>query len=146
MTDIAWFDSSWPVVLLLQTNDGGHGSHAVTTWNSMIFDSNHRHPLRWSQKSLDWCSGKDSTCVGFSRAYRLCPDDHGVALLNSCLSVGFQVRSLLTEPNTLGWVRQLPSKRRPTYQVQYTNGVIDVMSEEEVARSGIDSSKVGDVG
>lgn len=152
--DIACSDSSWPIVLLLQANDGGHGSHAVTTWNSMIFDSNHRHPLRWSQKSLDWCSGKDSICVGFSRAYRLCPDDHGVALLNSCLSVGFQVRSSRTEPNTLGWigqpntlgwVRQLPSKRLPCYRVQYTNGRIDVLSEEGVARLGIDSSQVGDL-
>jgi hypothetical protein len=142
--DIARLESSWPIVLLLQTSDGCHGSHAVTTWNSMIFDSNYPHPLRWSQKSLDWCSGKDTACVGFSRAYRLCPDDHGVALPQSTLSVGSLVRSSQVESNALGWIRRLPSKKMLGYLVRYTNGVTKLMSAEDVAALSIASAKVGD--
>jgi hypothetical protein len=29
-------DSSWPIVLIIQTSDGIYGAHAVTTWKGMI--------------------------------------------------------------------------------------------------------------
>ena len=49
------------------------------------------------------------------------------------------------ETNTLGWVGRLPSKKRLGYFVQYTNGVTEVMSEEEgIGRLGIASSTVCD--
>ena len=102
--DIADLESDWPIVLILQTSDGCHGSHAVTTWNGMIFDSNWPHPLRWSQSSLDWCSGQHTQCVGFSRAYRICPGNIGDTLPLSNLSVGSQLRPSATEPNALAWI------------------------------------------
>ena len=143
--DIATLDASWPIILILQTNDGCHGSHAVTTWNKMLFDSNCRHPLRWSQKSLDWCSGKDSACVGFSRAYRICPANCGETLSQSATKVGVLVRlhGDGDDANNLGWIRCLPSKKRSGYQVRYTNGETKFMNEEGVARFIVPWSDVG---
>jgi hypothetical protein len=77
IADVGAEDTLWPVLLIIQTSDRSHGDHAVTTGNGMIFDSNCRHALRWSRDALDWCSGKDSSCIGFSRAYRICPVDYG---------------------------------------------------------------------
>jgi hypothetical protein len=104
----------------------------VTTWNQMIFDSNCVHPLRWSQRALDWCSGKDSTCVGFSRAYRICPANYGEKLPESAIAVGLQVRSL--DYDSLGWIMRGPSKKRKGYHVRHTNGQTQAMSKEEVER------------
>jgi hypothetical protein len=136
-------DSAWPIVLIIQTSDGCHGSHAVTTWNKSVYDSNSLHPLRWSQKSLDWCSGKNSTCVGFSRAYRICPANYGYSVPQSATSVGMLVQPHGMRPNTLGWITQLPSKKRKGYLVRHSDGATEVISQQEVDRLTLPSSTVG---
>ena len=138
-------DPSWPMVLILQTSDGSYGSHAISIWNRMIFDSNCPYAMRWSQRSLDWCSGKDSTCIGFSKVYRLCPDNFGGILPDqfgqmwphSTIRVGTQVRSHAAGSDTLGWVRRLPTFRKTGEQkkgfiVSYTDGTMDELSHAEV--------------
>jgi hypothetical protein len=104
-------DSSWPMILILQTSDGTYGSHAITMWNGMIFDSNCPMALRWSQKSLNWCSGEDCLCIGFSKAYRLCPTKLGQMLPDSPICIGTQVFSSLSTLKKLGWVQKLPTKK-----------------------------------
>ena len=141
VADIAGEDASWPLVLIIQTSDGCHGTHAVATWNRMLFDSNATYALRWSQKSLDWCSGKDSACTGFSRAYRICSADFGATLPQSAISVGRHVHS----NGSLGWIMRLPSKKKKGYHVRHPDGVTEAMSMEDVARSLVPSSTVGDV-
>jgi hypothetical protein len=120
-------DSSWPMLLILQTNELVFGSHAITLWKGMIFDSNSLNALRWSQRSLDWCSGKGSKCVGFSKVYRLCPNGFGQSLKDSTIRVGTQVRSCLKDSNCLGWVRLLPTlkengEQKKGYIVSFTDG------------------------
>jgi hypothetical protein len=51
---IAKQDASWPIVLILQTSDGYHGTHAVTTWNRMIYDSNSTHAMRCAGRRQPW--------------------------------------------------------------------------------------------
>lgn len=143
ISDIGKLDASWPIVLVIQTEDGCYGTHAVTTWNRMIFDSNCERALRWSQKSLDWCSGKNSACVGFSRAYRICPADLGQTRPASSISIGLQVRSHTAASNAIGWVMRLPSKKKKGYHVRHTNGRTECMSEEAVNDSLIRRSLVG---
>jgi hypothetical protein len=143
VSDIETCDASWPIILIIQSSDGCYGSHAATTWNRMLFDSNSPNPLRWSQASLDWCSGKDSNCVGFSRAYRLCPANEGTAL-KSEMSVGSQLRFPREQTDVLAWIVRLPSKKRLGYVVRDTNGVTEVMGEEKVARFMDPKSLVGE--
>jgi hypothetical protein len=134
VSDISTEDSSWPIILLLQTSDGCHGRHAITTWKGMIFDSNCAHALKWSQKSLDWCSGVDSACTGFSRAYRICPADMGQ-------TVGLHVPQ---RDGVIGWIMKRPSKRQKRYHVRFADGVIEKMSEgEAMEKSLVYSSTVG---
>jgi hypothetical protein len=109
-------DTNWPMVLVLRTSDGICSSHAVTTWNHMIYDSNCAHALRWSQKSLDWCSGQDTSCIGFSKVYQLCPENFGCLLEGSNIRIGTQVESKLAVSRGLGWVRRLPPKGRDGQQ------------------------------
>jgi hypothetical protein len=105
-------DHSWPLLLIIQTSDGVYGSHAVTAWNGMIFDSTCPFALRWSQTSLDWCSGQASTCIGFSKVYRLCPVNFGQMLPDSTLQIGTQIQGPSNNSHVLGWVRRLPTKKR----------------------------------
>jgi hypothetical protein len=132
VAEIAKEDASWPLILIIQTSDGSHGTHAVTTWNQMIFYSNCVHSLRWSQRALDWCSGRDSTCVGFSRAYRICPANYGEKLPESAITVGSQVRFL--DYDSFGWIMRGPSKKRRGYHVRHSNGKTQAMSKGEVER------------
>jgi hypothetical protein len=121
--EMAKQDSTWPIVLILQTSDGSHGTHAVTTWNGMIYDSNSTLAMRWSQTALDWCSGKGSRCIGFSRAYQICPRLHGAQDPVSPISVGVQVRALPGTTHAHRWVMQLPNKKRKgCYLVRDTDG------------------------
>jgi hypothetical protein len=120
-------------VLIIQTSDGSHGAHAVTAWNGMIFDSNCCYALRWSRDALDRCSGKDSSCIGFSRAYRIFPVDHRVTKPHSVIAVGMQVAKHGQE-SVGGWIMRLPMKKKPNCHVRHTDGVSEAMSEEEVAR------------
>ena len=136
-------DAAWPILLILQTSDGCHGAHAVTTWNQMLFDSNSLHPLRWSQKSLDWCSGKDTTCVGFSRAYRLCPANEGESIMHSQISVGLHVGGSDDHPSALGWITRLPGKRKKSYNVRHMDGMEARMSKEGVVGCLVPRSTVG---
>jgi hypothetical protein len=138
--DIETEDSAWPIVLILQTSDGCHGSHAITTWNKMIFDSNSGHPLRWSKLSLDWCSGQDSTCIGFSRAYSIRPGNYGDALPKSAARVGLFLES---GSNKLGWISGLPGKKYKNFRVRSTTGDTQYMSEERVLSCVAPCSKVG---
>jgi hypothetical protein len=131
VAEIASEDALWPILLIIQTSDGSHGTHAVTTWNGMLFDSNCEHALRWSQKALDWCSGTGSSCIGFSRAYRLCPADYGQTLAQSIISIGRQVTAQDGETGTMGWIMRLPTKKRRKYHVRQTDGITKAMSEEE---------------
>jgi hypothetical protein len=110
--DVTREDTNWPMVLVLKTSDGICSSHAVTTWNHMIYDSNCPHALRWSQSSLDWCSGQDTSCIGFSKVYQLCQENYGSLLQGSNVRVGTQVESKLEVPRAMGWVRRLPPKSR----------------------------------
>ena len=126
--DVSKEDSSWPIVLLLQTSDGCYGSHAITTWKNLIFDSNCDHALRWSQKSLDWCSGKDSSCTGFSRVYRICPASMGPI-------VGKHVHP--RSGSIVGWIMRLPSKHRKGYHVRYADGATENISEEEAKEGAL---------
>ena len=130
-------DTSWPMVLLLQTSDGCAGSHAITTWKGMIFDSNCPTALCWSQRSLNWCSGKGSTCVGFLKVYRLCPDGYGRMFQDCTSKIGTQVQSNVSGSTALGWVRQLPTyhsngKQRKGYIVCYTDGSMVEWSQADV--------------
>jgi hypothetical protein len=102
-------------------------------WNGMIFDSNCRYALRWSRVALDWCSGKDSSCIGFSRAYRICPVDYRATKPHSVIAVGMRVAKHGQE-SVGGWIMRLPTKKKPNYHVRHTDGVMEAMSEEEVAR------------
>ena len=126
--DVAKEDSSWPIVLLLQTSDGCYGLHAIITWKNLIFDSNCEHALRWSQKSLNWCSGKASSCTGFSRVYRICPASMGPI-------VGRHVHP--RSGSIAGWIMRLPSKHRKGYHVRYADGATDNMSEEEAEKGAL---------
>ena len=105
-------DPSWPMVLIVQTSDGEHGSHAITTWNGMIFDSNAPNALCWSQKSLDWCSGKDSACIGFSKVCRLCPADFSSETPRCAIQIGTQVQRHSELPDALGWIVHFPTKKK----------------------------------
>jgi hypothetical protein len=138
-------DAAWPIVLILQSSDGCYGSHAVTAWKHMIFDSNCAQALRWSKTSLDWCSGPEATCLGFSRAYRLCPENEGNSLLQSPISIGMHVRVNVGSPQSLGWISRLPSKRKRSYGVRHTDGLERRMSEEGVVGCLVPRSKVGDL-
>jgi hypothetical protein len=124
--------------LILQTSDGVYGSHAVTTWNEMIFDSNSPCALRWSQRSLDWCSGQGSTCVGFSKVYRLCPPNLGRVLPGSTIRIGTQVRSPVGVSGGCGWVKSFPTWRKNGQQkkgfiIFYTDGTWAEMSHSDVS-------------
>ena len=143
VAEIAKEDASWPILLIIQTGDGCYGTHAVTTWNQMIFDSNCVSALRWSQKSLDWCSGKDSTCVGFSRAYRICPANLGQTQPQSTISIGAHVLSQGAATQDVAWVMRLPSKKRKGYHVRHTDGKTETLSMENVNRVLVPSSTVG---
>jgi hypothetical protein len=145
VSDIAGQDAAWPILLILQTSDGCSGSHAVTTWNHMIFDSNSSHALRWSQQALDWCSGKNSACVGFCRAYRICPRACGETLPNSIISVGLQLRTPAGGDSTLfGWIKRLPTEKKKDYEVQCTDGATARLSKDNVASCVLQSSTVGE--
>jgi hypothetical protein len=133
IADVGAEDASWPIVLIIQTSDGCHGTHAVMTWNGMIFDSNCRYALRWSWDALDWCSGKDSSCISFSRVYRICPVDYRETKPHSVIAVGMQVAKHRQE-SVGGWIMRLPTKKKPNHHVRHTDGVTEAMSEEEVAR------------
>ena len=131
-------DSCWPMLLLIQTSDGISGSHAITTWNGMIFDSNCTKALRWSQRSLDWCSGQDSTCIGFSRVYRLCPANFGRMLPDCTVRVGTQVKS---HTDVLGWVfhnlctgKQTGRRQGKGYIIHYVDGTKADFSISEVSK------------
>jgi hypothetical protein len=127
-------DQAWPMLLIIQTSDGIYGSHAITTWNGMIFDSNCPHALRWSQRSLDWCSGKTSECIGFSRVYRLCPEFFGKMSPGSSIRIGTQIR---TPDGAFGWVRRLPTfkkngEQKKGYIVCYTDGSTETFSPSDI--------------
>lgn len=141
VAQIAAEDSTWPILLIIQTSDGCHGAHAVTVWNHMIFDSNYQHPLRWSQKALDWCSGENTKCVGFSRAYRVCPADNGATSTHSTFPVGLQVQQSV---GVFTWIISLPSKRKKDYEVRNTNGLRIRMCKDKVAECQIARSTVGE--
>jgi hypothetical protein len=145
VSDIAGQDAAWPILLILQTSDGCSGSHAVTTWNHMIFDSNSSHALRWSQQALDWCSGKNSACVGFCRARRICPRACGETLPNSIISVGLQLRTPASGDSTLfGWIKRLPAEKKKDHEVQHTDGATARLSKDNVASCVLQSSTVGE--
>ena len=128
------------MLLLLRTSDGSYGSHAITKWNGMIFDSTSPHALRWSQRSLDWCSGKDSTCIGFIKVYRLCPKEFGKMLPNCTIQIGTQVQShLMLSHGCLGWISRLPTYRitgeqKKGYIVHYVDGTSAELSHSEVCK------------
>jgi hypothetical protein len=143
--EIAREDALWPIILIIQTSDGCYGTHAVTTWNGMLFDSNCGHALCWSQKALDWCSGKGSSCVGFSRAYRLCPAEYGLSQPPLAITVGMHVSSHGGPSNAIGWIMRLPSKKRRGYHVRHTDGATEAMSVEDVARFVVAGRTVGGV-
>jgi hypothetical protein len=134
-------DMSWPIVLVLMTSDGGYGSHAITVWKGWIFDSNLEYALQWSQQSLDWCSGADSKCIGFSRSFRLCPVQYrkhpGPAAAGPAVmyGIGEQVwknRHVITP--CLGWIMRLPSVKKPaSYHVGFTDGSKTNMNDDDVA-------------
>jgi hypothetical protein len=130
-------EMSWPMVLVLMTNDGCYGTHAVTLWQGQIFDANLSYALRWSQQSLDWCSGKGSACVGFSRAFRLCPVHFGKQNAGpngaSRYPIGKQVYQSDVVSDCIGWIMRLPSLKKDTYHVHFTNGATTTMSDDEVS-------------
>ena len=135
-------DPRWPLVLALEANDGSSGSHAITTWNGMIFDSNLPSALRWTQRSLDWCSGNDSTCVGFSNVYRLCPPDFGHMLPESTLRVGTWIQPHSEGPGAPGWIKSLPTKKangqqKKGYIVAYPDGRKTELSALDVSEYAV---------
>ena len=126
--EIGTMDATWPILLILQTSDGCYGSHAVTTWNGMIYDSNSDCAMRWSQLALDWCSGQASTCVGFSRAYRICLLHYGNSVMKSKIHVGACLFPTACALAALRWVMLLPTnKRKGRYLVRHTDGVTESM-------------------
>jgi hypothetical protein len=137
-------DHSWPLLLIIQTSDGIYGSHAVTAWNGMIFDSTCPFALRWSQTSLDWCSGQASTCIGFSKVYRLCPVNFGAMLPGSTIQIGTQIQGLSNNARTLGWVRRLPTKKengeqKKGYIVNYIDGTVAELNVVELSKYALNN-------
>ena len=130
-------DPNWPMVLVLRTSDGICSSHAITTWKNMIYDSNCPHALRWSQKSLDWCSGQDTSCIGFIEVRQLCPDNFGCLLEGTNVRVGTQVRSTLDDSLGFAWVRRLAPKHETGCIVCHTNGSLSNWSFDDVAKHEI---------
>jgi hypothetical protein len=135
-------DPRWPMVLALEASDGSSGSHAITTWNGMIFDSNLPSALRWTQRSLDWCSGNDSTCVGFSNVYRLCPPDFGHMVPESTLRVGTWIQPHSEGPGAPGWIKSLPTKKangqqKKGYVVAYPDGRKKELSALDVSEYAV---------
>ena len=139
---IAQLDSAWPIILLFQTSDGCYGSHAATTWNGMIFDANFPNPLRWSQKSLDWCSGPGSLCIGFNRAYRICPRNYE-ELPPDSTSLTEGTWLLPREGGISGWIWRTPTSKLKEYIVRYPSGATESMSKESVEAVCAVRSKVG---
>ena len=125
-------DWRWPMVLTLQTDDGLCGSHAITAWNGWIYDSNFPHPLLWCQRSLDWCSGQGSRCVGFFRVYRLGPEYFDNVNTEGNVRIGMQVETGSGSSSVLGWVGRLPSQRKVRYTVRFTDGNTVQMSLSDV--------------
>ena len=120
-------DHNWPLVLIIPTSDGIYGSHAITMWKGIIYDSTYPIALRWSQRSLDWCSGLGSTCIGFSKVYKLCPADLDHRALHSPLAIGTQVQMKRDTGNSFGWVKRLPKlmvtgEQRRGYFIKYVDG------------------------
>ena len=134
-------DAAWPIVLVLQTSDGCYGTHAITTWRGMIFDSNSDCAMRWSQKALDWCSGKGSKCVGFSRAFQILPACYGERVPLATVFVGSFVCP--GESKALRWIRLLPSKKRKGhYLVRDTKGIIKHMLPGQVVGTAVPGKTV----
>ncbi len=136
-------DTSWPIVLVLMTNDGCYGTHAITIWKGMIFDANLPYVLRWSQESLDWCSGNGSVCVGFSRALRVCPVQFGKRTHATCgasmYAIGKQVQKSHGILDGIGWIMRLPSGKKIKYHVHYTDGTKTTMNDVDVTRWAVEN-------
>ena len=130
---VAFRDFSWPMVMTLRTDDGLCGSHAITVWNGLIYDSNFPHPLHWCQRSLDWCSGQGSTCLGFFKVYRLVPE-FDTFNEEGNVRLGMQVKTCSVSSSVLGWVARLPNKHRKEYTVRFTDGNNVQMSLEDVMK------------
>ena len=62
--DILAWDTSWPLVVLLMTSDGGVGQHSVTIYRDGIYEPNSAVVLTKSRGSLDWASGDGCTASG----------------------------------------------------------------------------------
>jgi hypothetical protein len=131
--------TAWPIVLVLMTSDLCYGTHAVTVWRGLIFDSNLPYALRWSQESLDWCSGKGSTCIGFSQVLRLCPVNFRKHILEPFLTpanmycIGTQVWASMETSAGMGWIMRLPTATKKLYHVVFTDGSCKTMDDVEVA-------------
>eukprot|EP00978_Attheya_sp_CCMP212_P000841 scaffold1766_cov39-Attheya_sp.AAC.1 len=115
----------------------------------MVFLSGHSGLMcpflpQQQQKSLDWCSGKDSACIGFGRAYRICPTNVAQTKPPSAIPVGVLVQSPMADSQSVSWVMRLPSKKKRGYHVRHANGTTERMSEEEVANCRVESSSVSD--
>jgi hypothetical protein len=128
-------DMSWPMVLFLMASDGCYGTHAIAVWKGWIFDSNLPHALRWSQQSLDWCSGAGSTCIGFSRSFRLAPvqyQKHAEPAAGRAVMYG--IGAQVWKDGRLGWIMRLPSVKNPSsYHVGFTDGSRTNMNDNNVA-------------
>ena len=107
----------------------------------MIFDFNSDCAMRWSQKALDWCSGKGSKCVGFSRAFQILPACYGERLPLATVFVGSFVHP--GDSKALRWIRLLPSKKRKGYYlVRDTKGITHHMLAAQVVSNAVPGKPV----
>jgi hypothetical protein len=73
---LAW-NTSWPLVVLLASSDGGVGQHSVTIYGGGIYEPNAEFVLTKTRASLDWAAGVNCTCVGITQAYQIVPRNCG---------------------------------------------------------------------
>jgi hypothetical protein len=69
---LTW-DTSWPLVVLLSSSNGGVGHHSVTIYEEGVCEPNSAFVLTKSRESLDWATGIDCTCLAITPAYQIVP-------------------------------------------------------------------------
>ena len=114
--DLFTLDDSWPVMVLLGSEDGASKQHAVAMCRGVLFDSNAPYALTKTQEALDWCTGDTSKCDEIPACYQLRPK-----LPNHWKNRMPPVASL---PNH-GFAWLITSSKKSKITVQFFTGVVD---------------------
>ena len=71
--DALVWNSAWPLVLFLNTSDGGVGAHAVTVFQDEIYEPNSEFALTKTVESLNWAGGDNCVVTGVKRVFQVLP-------------------------------------------------------------------------